>query len=171
MRWAFAQDDWRINRRLTLNAGLRYELFTPYYELNNRMANFDPFSGRILLAGRDGNSRSLVDTDRNNFAPRIGAAFDLFGNGRTVVRGGWGLFYSLDRGGIANQLTQNPPFIVTQFRFDGPGSNVRLGQPIPHLTRSTLPPRTFRPARRFASPRATRATRGCSSSMSPSSTS
>jgi len=143
----FAQDDWRINRRLTLNAGLRYELFTPYYELNNRMANFDPASGRILLAGRDGNSRSLVDTDRNNFAPRIGAAFDLTGKGRTVLRGGWGIFYSLDRGGIANQLTQNPPFIVTQFRFDGPGSNVRLSDPIPppdpiNLASPNLPPGT-----------------------------
>ena len=52
-------------------------------------------------------------------------------NDKTVVRASWGLFFSLDRGGIDNQLTENPPYTLTQYRFGGPGSSVRLSDPIP----------------------------------------
>jgi hypothetical protein len=130
----YAQDDWRASQRLTLNLGLRYDLYTPYYEINNRMANYDPTTSTILLAGQNGNSRSIVARDNNNFGPRIGFAYALTKDNRTVLRGGYGLFYSLDRGGISNQLTQNPPFIVTQYRFSGdkdPGSQISLSEPIP----------------------------------------
>jgi Carboxypeptidase regulatory-like domain/TonB dependent receptor/TonB-dependent Receptor Plug Domain len=136
----FVQDDWHATNRLTLNLGLRYDLYTPPYEINNRLANFDPATGKLILAGENGVSRSTVDTDRNNFGPRLGLAYSLGDDGKTVIRGGWGLFYSLDRGGIANQLTQNPPFITTQFRFAfgtvtpaaiASGAQVLLGGPIP----------------------------------------
>jgi hypothetical protein len=127
----FVQDDWRASQRLTLNLGLRYDLFTPPYEIQNRLANFDPVGGRLVLAGKNGASRSTVDLDTNNFGPRVGIAYSLTRDGKTVLRSGYGLFYSLDRGGISNQLTQNPPFLVTQFRFDGPGANIPLSDPIP----------------------------------------
>lgn len=106
----FIQDDWRVSRKLTLNAGLRYELNTWPVEVYDRQSRFDIVTGRILLAGRDGNSRSLVATDGNNFAPRLGFAYDLGGNSRTVIRGGLGMFYYIDRGGVANQLSGNAPF-------------------------------------------------------------
>ncbi len=111
----FFQDDWRVNRRLTLNLGVRYDLLTWPVEVANRQANFDPASGRLLLATDD--NRSLINSDRNNFAPRLGFAWTL--TSKTVLRGGYGTFYFVDRGGIDNQLAQNPPFSgFASFRFD-----------------------------------------------------
>jgi Carboxypeptidase regulatory-like domain len=104
----FAQDDWKVTGKLTLNLGLRYEYFTNPAEEYARQANFDLNNGRLVLA--QNSSDTLTDTDKNNFSPRIGFAYDLRGNGRSVIRGGYGIFYFLDRGGINNQLAQNPPF-------------------------------------------------------------
>ncbi|HEU4520867.1 MAG TPA: TonB-dependent receptor, partial [Thermoanaerobaculia bacterium] len=126
----YAQDDWRVNPNLTLNLGLRWDVFTPYYEENDQLANYDPVTQRLVLAGENGVSRSTVDTDMNNFGPRIG--FNYLLNDRTSLRGGYGIFYSLDRGGIDRQLTENPPAVVTEYRFGGtPGARVRLSDPIP----------------------------------------
>jgi hypothetical protein len=126
----FAQDDWRIMPNLTLNLGLRWDLLTPYYEKDNKLANYDPVSGKLLVAGQNGVSRSTLKTNKDNFGPRVG--FDYLLNDKTALRGAYGIFYSLDRGGISNQLTENPPAVVTEFRFgDDPGARVRLSQPIP----------------------------------------
>jgi hypothetical protein len=107
---AFVQDDWRISQRLTLNLGLRYDVLTWPAEVLDRQANFDLTSGAIVLPGQDGYPSSLVKNNWKNFAPRLGFAYQLTGDGKTVVRGGFGIFYFLDRGGISNQLAQNPPF-------------------------------------------------------------
>lgn len=126
----FVQDDWRVNPRLTLNLGLRWDLFTPYYEEDNRMANWDPVAQRLVLPDQNGVPRSTIDTDKDNIGPRLG--FNYLIDDRTSLRGGYGVFYSLDRGGIDKQLTENPPAVVTEFRFGGvPGSRVRLSEPIP----------------------------------------
>lgn len=124
----FAQDDWRIRPNLTLNLGLRWDLLTPYYEKDNKIANYDPVTQTLVLPG-NGVPRATVNTNYDNFGPRLG--FNYLLNEKTAFRGGYGIFYSLDRGGIGNQLTQNPPFLVTQYRFSGPGSYVTLDQPIP----------------------------------------
>src|ERR1700733_14900341 len=76
----FVQDDWKVNRRLTLTLGVRYDLYTYPYEQNNNQANYDFATGTLQVAGVNGNSRSLINTDKNNFAPRIGFAYDLYGN-------------------------------------------------------------------------------------------
>jgi hypothetical protein len=106
----YAQDDYRVNNRLTLNLGIRYDLFTWPTEINNRMANFDPASGQIVLAGQNGVSDSTLKNPKHDFAPRIGFAYDLFGDQKTVLRGGYGIFYFIDREGIDKQLSQNAPF-------------------------------------------------------------
>ena len=106
----FVQDDWRVNKRLVLNLGLRYDLYTHPYEQSDRQSNFDIATTQLLVAGKNGNSRSLIDTNFNNFAPRVGFAYDIAGDGKTVVRGGYGIYYFLDRGGVGNQLSNNPDF-------------------------------------------------------------
>lgn len=106
----FIQDDYRVTNRLTLNLGFRWDLFTQPIEVDNRQANFDITTGALIIAGAGGASRALVPNDYKNFGPRAGFAYQLTGDGKTVVRGGIGVFYFVDRGGIDNQLAQNPPF-------------------------------------------------------------
>ena len=86
----FAQDDWRVTPRLTLNLGLRYELNTVLKDANNRLGNFDPTVGLVQVGKQ---ISSPYNGDHNNFAPRFGVAWDPKGDGRTVIRGGGGIFY------------------------------------------------------------------------------
>jgi hypothetical protein len=111
----FAQDEWRLSPRLTLDLGVRYDIITWPYETQNRMASFDigqgsPTYGQVLLAGQNGVSRSIVNNKFSNFAPRVGFAYDMFGNSKSILRGGYGIFYFPDYGGIDNQLGQQVPF-------------------------------------------------------------
>jgi hypothetical protein len=106
----FAQDDWRFNRRLTINLGIRWDLLTHPYEAHNQQAAFDVNTGTVLEAGVNGVSPSIIAQDYKNFGPRVGFAYDLFGDGKTVVRGGYGMFYFPDYGGIGNQLGEQVPF-------------------------------------------------------------
>jgi hypothetical protein len=112
MHFAYIQDDWRMSDKLTLNVGLRYEYATPHWEEDNVMSNFDPATKTMVLA-KDGSlsDRSLVDPDRNNFAPRIGFAYSM--TPRTVVRGGYGISYiHFHRAGAANILSINGPQVI-----------------------------------------------------------
>jgi len=88
----FIQDDWRAASWLTLNLGVRYDIFTPLTEEANQLANFDPATGKILVAGQNGVSESAnVKTDYSNIAPRLGFSATLPSS--VVVRGGYGLSY------------------------------------------------------------------------------
>ncbi len=106
----FAQDDFRVTSRLTLNLGLRWDILTWPTEIQNRQANFDLVTGALVVAGSNGTLRTSIPNDYHDFGPRLGFAYQLTRDAKTVVRGGYGLFYFVDRGGISNQLAQNPPF-------------------------------------------------------------
>jgi hypothetical protein len=83
----YLQDSFRMTPRLTLNFGVRWDYFGVVNEKNNLFYRFDPASSNLVPAGQ------LYDKDLNNFAPRVAFAYDLTGKGKTVVRGGWGMFY------------------------------------------------------------------------------
>jgi hypothetical protein len=97
---AFLQDDWKVTRRLTLNLGIRYDLYTQPVDALDSGGVFDPNlagptgrRGVIRRPGKDGNTRAVVEGDHNNVAPRFGFAFQV--TPKFVVRGGYGIFYSL----------------------------------------------------------------------------
>jgi hypothetical protein len=127
----FGQDDFRVTHRLTLNLGLRWDILTWPVEVQNRQANFNLATAALQLAGVNGASDSLVPNSYHGFAPRLGFAYQLTGDGKTVLRGGYGLFYFLDRGGISNQLAQNPPFSGTNSVSYGQGYRITLSGMLP----------------------------------------
>ena len=104
----FAQDDYKLNTRLTLNIGVRWQFDQPIFEVNNKMANVNLQSLQIEYAGVDGNSRALYDADYTQFQPRVGFAYQA--TSRFVVRGGYGISSYLEGTGANLRLTQNPPF-------------------------------------------------------------
>jgi hypothetical protein len=145
---AFLEDDWRISRRLTLNLGLRYDLYTRSTELSHQATTFllgpghdfvddiTTGAGRIkeasapcpgdpkaLLAGECGPggfaaARNLGKGDHNNLGPRLGFAWDVFGNGKTSLRGGFGISYE---GSLQRRLTItrfNPPYYSQNREFN-----------------------------------------------------
>ena len=116
---AFVQDDWKISRRVTLNLGVRYELFTPYTSTANRLASFNPGQQStvipnaplgLVFPGDKGIPEGLIPTDRNNFAPRIGVVFDPFGDGKTAIRAGYGIFYSVGYANLTQFESNGQPF-------------------------------------------------------------
>jgi len=131
----FFLDDWKVHPKLTLNLGLRYELITPFIEENDVFLNFQPDvagptgkKGRFVVPSTDtlkyvderikaygvvtaaeaGVSRGLVNTDTNNFAPRLGASFRV--TDKSVVRGGWGVFYPTSAAQLVRDTLGRPGF-------------------------------------------------------------
>lgn len=134
---AFAQDDWRLTPKLTVNLGLRYELTTVMKDKHSGLGNFDPTNGLVQV----GNGISApYRGDHNNFAPRLGFAWDIGGNGRTVLRAAAGIIYesqiSFDvTNGIGNLLGLRT--IPTGLPLFNAGSTTALPPPGNITTAST----------------------------------
>ena len=133
---AYAMDDFRVSPKLTLNLGLRYDIFTPMVEDQNRLANFDFATGTFISAQTAGVSRSgNVKTDLNNFAPRVGFAYTPWTDNKTVVRGGFGIFYDLQANQNDTELAYNPTglFFSQNFNYPAstPGLRLSTGFPAP----------------------------------------
>ena len=112
MHFGYLQDDWKVNTKLTMNLGVRYEFATPQWEDQNRLASYDPAANRLILAKAGGiYDRSLVHPDKNNWAPRVGLAYQV--TPKTVIRSGYGISYvHFNRLGGENLLGYNGPSIV-----------------------------------------------------------
>jgi carboxypeptidase family protein len=117
---AYIQDDFRVSDKLTLNLGLRYDLFVPFVEVYDRQSNFDISTGKFVVASDDAViegrkvGRYLQGIPKKDFAPRFGFAYDVFGKGRTVLRGGYGIFWNNPLTGTSSAKPINPPFLLAQ---------------------------------------------------------
>jgi hypothetical protein len=146
----FFQDDWKISRKVTLNLGLRYEVDAPLVSTTDQLQTFRfrvqsklfptaPLG--LVYPGDPGIPRAAIPTVWNNFAPRLGIAFDPSGSGKTGIRAGWGLFYAATLANITSNL-QGQPFLVDVTanvtpNLNMPWANVPGGSPFPYtLSRS-----------------------------------
>lgn len=125
----FLQDDWKVTPKLTLNLGLRYDYATWPYEGRDRLTNLDPVTGQLFTPANSPYGRSLIQPDKNNFAPRVGLAYQL--DEGTVLRAGYGRFYMLfERAGSEDQLALNLPNLVqnnvTAASNNATANNIRL---------------------------------------------
>ena len=143
----YVQDDWKVNDKLTMNLGLRYELNPPYVETRDGIANFNLGTcrgcddGYIHVAGLNGDdhfNRALMTTDKTNFAPRLGMAYRL--REKTVLRMAYGMYYgNMSNTGGGEFMETMPPFHIK--------SSLVTGRVDPFLRHSEgLPPGTISPA-------------------------
>jgi trimeric autotransporter adhesin len=142
----FAQDEWRLRGNLTLNLGVRYEYVSPYTEASNRIVNLDVAPGVAAVqpvqpgqAGLNGSRFpiTLLNPDRNNFAPRLGIAWKA--RGKTVIRAGYGINYSTSAyQGIVQQLAFQPPFSLTQTNIEAATGDLTLQNGFPPVAAGTI---------------------------------
>jgi hypothetical protein len=152
---AFAQDDWRPTSNLTLNLGVRWSVIRPPYDTENVLTNFDPalfdparayridagnlrvlgtgdpLNGLVVAGQNSENGNRVAPTEWGNFGPRLGFSWDPFSDGRTAVRGGYGMYFDRTLIGIFLQNAFiNPPFVSSAvFNAAGAAGNPTLSNP------------------------------------------
>jgi hypothetical protein len=143
----FAQDTYKVSSRLTLNLGIRWDLLQPWVEFNHSspVVNFNPSfqSTRFPTAppglafpGDPGIPPGTIFWDKGNLAPRLGFAYDVFGDGKTAVRGGYGIFYNAPGAITMANAIEAPPFetqlIFTPNTFTNPYQGTGITNPFPY---------------------------------------
>jgi hypothetical protein len=131
----YVQDDWKVSSRLTLNLGLRWDLFGPFYEVDNLMSFFNPtlanpavggYPGALQFAGNGTDScncKDPVDTHYKNFGPRLGAAYRI--NDKTVLRAGYAIMY-VHVGGVGGR--NNSRQGLSQLGYTGTNNQTSISQ-------------------------------------------
>jgi hypothetical protein len=134
----YFQDDWRIRPTLTVNLGVRYEYNVPAYDPYNRMSTLDLKTGQLVALGKNGFSRSGIQSDYNNVAPRIGIAWSPVRS--FVVRAGYGIFYDSGMFTVNSAQYFNPPefnlFVYAPSQF----GLITVNNPFPTNGGFTPPP-------------------------------
>jgi hypothetical protein len=150
----FAQDNWRVSKKLTVNLGVRWDPYMPYTDTQGRIHCYLPglksirypnMPAGLLFAGDPGCPKGGTYSDLANIAPRLGFALNLGHN--TVFRGGAGIYYTMPQTSQANGLTNGPPFAAsftpTDVNFQNPWASAGLTNPFPAAFASSgLPPPT-----------------------------
>ncbi len=124
MYFGYVQDDYKVDSKLTLNLGLRYEFATPQYTADNKLANFDPRNDTLIFAsGGSLYNRALVHPDPKDWAPRVGLAYQV--RPKTVIRSAYGISYVLfNRAGGENLLAYNGPNIINSSINQAPSQGI-----------------------------------------------
>jgi hypothetical protein len=141
---AYIQDDWKIRPNITLNLGVRYELDKPLVDSEDRVNTFRAGQQSsvfptaplgLVFPGDAGITRSTYNTDKNNFGPRVGFAWDVLGNAKLSLRAGYGLYYDTVISETTLQFLTAPPFAIQPFAvcttIDDPFENALCSNPIP----------------------------------------
>ena len=134
---AYVQDDIRATSKLTLNLGLRWDLYVPWVEVDDRQSNFDVTTGKFVVASPDAVmggikvGRYLQTYSKKDFGPRFGFAYDVTGNGKTIVRGGVGVYWNFTPGGTSSSKAQNPPFLQSTALSTTFGTTLRVSDGLP----------------------------------------
>lgn len=136
----YLQDDFRASSRLTMNLGLRWDVYPPWVEIKDRQSNFDITTGKFVVASDSATiegkqvGRYLQTYSKRDIGPRFGFAYDVAGDGKTLVRGGFGVFWNFSPGGTSSSKAQNPPFLQATSLNANPtayGSNLLLRDGLP----------------------------------------
>ncbi|HVS15740.1 MAG TPA: TonB-dependent receptor [Thermoanaerobaculia bacterium] len=149
---AYFQDELRVSDRLTLNLGLRYELFEAFEDSDGGLNSFRPGQQStrfpdaptgLVYPGDAGVPAGTYDEDTDNFAPRLAAVWDPFGNGKTSLRAGWGIFYDAlpGQGDFFQNAVLAPPFNPL-LQLDAPPTVISLADP---LANASVGPTSFPP--------------------------
>jgi hypothetical protein len=140
----YGQDDIKLTPRLTLNLGARYDIMPYAREMHDRLSNFEPATGTLLIAGQNTSPR-LINTDFKNVAPRVGIAWSPGSDSKTVVRTGYGIAFvdPVGGAGVLNSNQFNIPFYfvssITQFPFSAPAYTLSGALPALVIPPATAP--------------------------------
>jgi len=127
----FVQDDWRLTQKITINAGIRYDIFTPDVALGNNISMFDPVTAQMLVAGVNASNTANIITDFRSVGPRLGFAYNV--TPKTVVRGGYGIVFFRDNTGPSVPFA-NPPYVAT---YSPNNLTTTLATPLPAPVQSS----------------------------------